>query len=177
MITLLFFSIFLLLLSIKNFEYIIICILLFNLIAFKEIKYINKKIIKAIFFFNTGVSLGYIVFSYFEKISPWNYIIYINLKVYMMTFFVFYFFKKISIIKVLGFNKEFSYLLTITLSQIFSYRKTFIDFRDAFKSRVVNIRDKEKQFIINTFKFFLNKAMRDSKERALAMKARGFFEN
>jgi cobalt/nickel transport system permease protein len=52
-----------------------------------------------------------------------------------------------------------------------------MDFRDAFKARVVNIKKKEKQFIVNTFKFFLNKAIRDSKERALAMKARGFFED
>ena len=41
----------------------------------------------------------------------------------------------------------------------------------------MHIRDKEKQFIVNTFKFFLNKAIRDSKGRALAMKARGFFED
>ena len=93
-----------------------------------------------------------------------------------MTYFVFWYFYKISIVEFFAFSREFSYLLTITLSQIYSYKKTFIDFRDAFRARVVNLRDKEKQFIANTFKFFLNKAMRDAKERALAMKARGFFD-
>jgi cobalt/nickel transport system permease protein len=84
--------------------------------------------------------------------------------------------KKVSIVEFFSFSREFSYLLTITLSQIFSYKKTFIDFRDAFRARVVHIKNKERLFIVNTFKFFFNKALRDSKERALAMKARGFFE-
>ncbi|MEO1923254.1 MAG: hypothetical protein ABGX25_01895 [Nautiliaceae bacterium] len=93
-----------------------------------------------------------------------------------MTYFVFWYFSKVSIVEFFAFSREFSYLLTITLSQIYSYKKTFIDFRDAFKARVINVKNKEKQFIVNTFKFFLKKAMKDSKERALAMKARGFFD-
>jgi cobalt/nickel transport system permease protein len=70
-----------------------------------------------------------------------------------------------------------SYLLTISLSQIYSYKKTFEDFRAAFRARVVNLREKEKVFVKNVFDFFLKKAVHDAHERGLAMRARGFFEN
>jgi len=136
-----------------------------------------KKVFFSILFFNTGVSLGYVFMAYFKGISPWHYIVYINLKVFMMTYFVFWFFSKVNVVEFFSFSKDFSYLLTMTLSQIFSYKKTFEDFRMAFKSRVVSLRDKEKKFISNTFRFFFRKAMRDSKEKALAMRARGFFED
>jgi cobalt/nickel transport system permease protein len=128
-------------------------------------------------FFNSGVSIGYIAMGYIKGIDPWFYVLYINLKVFTLTYFVFWFFAKTDIVKFFAFSKEFSYLLTITMSQIFSYRKTFSDFRDAFRSRVVTLRDKEKQFIVNVFSFFLKKSMSDSKERTLAMKSRGFFES
>lgn len=94
----------------------------------------------------------------------------------MMTYFVFWFFEKVNIVKFFSFSKDFSYLLTMTLSQIYSYQKTFRDFRDAFRARVVSLREKEKDFISNTFMFFFKKAYKDSKERALAMRARGFFD-
>jgi cobalt/nickel transport system permease protein len=129
----------------------------------------------SIFFFNLGVSLGYVLMAYINGFSPWDYIIYINLKVFMLTYFVFTFFDKINVIQFFSFSKDLSYLLTMTLSQIFSYKKTFEDFRMAFKSRVVSLRNKEKTFITNTLKFFFTKAFKDSKEKSLALKARGFF--
>jgi len=127
--------------------------------------------------FNLGVSLGYALMGYIKGFNPWHYIIYINLKVFLMTYFVFWFFEKVNIVRFFAFSKDLSYLLTMTLSQIYSYKKTFEDFKMAFKSRVVNLRNKEKDFIANTFKFFFKKAMSDSKEKALAMKARGFFDD
>jgi len=176
---LLFIAFFFFFLSLKDIELIatsLFLLVVFTLLLDKKPSLLIKSV-KAILFFNLGVSVGYVILAYFKDINPWHYVLYINLKVILMTYFVFWYFNRVSIVEFFSFSKEFSYLLTITLSQIFSYKKTFIDFRDAFRARVVHIKDKEKQFIVNTFKFFLNKAMRDSKERALAMKARGFFEN
>jgi len=169
---------FFLLLSLTNIKIIIvslIALIIFSYLIDRTFK-IFAKVIKSVIFFNLGVSIGYVILAYFKDINPWEYIVYINLKVILMTYFVFWFFSKVSIVEFFSFSKDLSYLLTITLSQIYSYKKTFEDFRLGFKARVVNIRDKEKQFITNTFKFFLTKAMRDSKERAMAMRARGFFE-
>jgi cobalt/nickel transport system permease protein len=176
---LIFITLFFFFLSLKNIEIIsisLILLIIFTILLDKKLSLLIKSV-KAVLFFNLGVSIGYVILAYFKNITPWHYVLYINIKVILMTYFVFWYFNRVSIVEFFSFSKEFSYLLTITLSQIYSYKKTFMDFRDAFKARVVNIREKEKQFIVNTFKFFLNKAMRDSKERALAMKARGFFED
>jgi cobalt/nickel transport system permease protein len=81
-------------------------------------------------------------------------------------------------VRFFSFSKEVSFLLTMTLSQIFSYKKTFEDFRLAYKARVIKkLRSREKSFITKTFEFFLKKALKDSKEKTLAMKARGFFDD
>jgi cobalt/nickel transport system permease protein len=172
MIQILFFAFFLIFLSLRNVEYIAFVIGILFVLANKDVFKISVKVVKSIFFFNIAVSIGYILMK-----NDWvDYVVYINLKVFMLTFYVFWFFEKIDIVRFFSFNKDLSYLLTITLSQIYSYKKTYVDFRDAFRARVVNLRDKEKDFIFNTFNFFLKKAMRDAKERSLAMKARGFFD-
>jgi len=113
--------------------------------------------------------------SAFKNMNTSEYLIYINLKVYTLTYFVFWFFTKISVIEFFSFSKDLSYLTTITLSQIYSYKKTFEDFKLSFKARVYKLTDKSPKFITRTFEFFLTKAIKDSKERSLAMKARGFF--
>lgn len=164
-------------LYVKKIEIIAAVICLLFIIDYKNIIRRSKKVIISIFLFNFGVSIGYILMSYIKGIDPWYYIVYINMKVFMLTYFVFWFFDKVNVVEFFSFSKDLSYLMTMTLSQIFSYKKTFEDFRMAFKSRVVSLRDKEKTFIANTFQFFFKKAMKDSKEKSLAMKARGFFDN
>ncbi len=176
MIQIFFVFCFFLFLNLREIEYILVALMILFLISFRDFFKISKKVIKSIFLFNLGVSVGYVIMAFIKNFSPLKYLLYINLKVFLMTYFVFYFFSKVDVVRFFSFSKELSYLLTITLSQIYSYKKTFIDFRDAFRARVVSLRDKEKQFIVRTFNFFLKKALKDSKERSLAMKARGFFE-
>jgi len=168
---------FFLVLSLKSIEYLIFTTIFLWLISFKEFLKVNKRVLKSIILFNLGVTLGYIIMAYFKHINPWHYIAYINLKVYTLTFFVFYFFSKISPVQFMAFSKDLGYLTTITLSQIYSYKKTFEDFRLAFKSRTYKLKDKSPKFITRTFEFFLKKALKDSEERTLAMKARGFFKD
>jgi cobalt/nickel transport system permease protein len=116
--------------------------------------------------------------SFFKEINVVEYLVYINLKVFSLTYFVFFFFSKVDMVKFFSFSKDLSYLLTITLSQIYSYKKTFEDFRLAYKARVIKkVKNQEEGFIKRTFEFFLKKAMSDSKERSLALKARGFFDD
>ncbi len=168
---------FFLLLSLKSSIYLLPAILFLWGASIKNFIKLNKKVIKSIIIFNLGVSIGYIIMALIKHINPWDYVIYINLKVYVLTYFVFWFFSKISFIEFLSFSKDLSYLGTITLSQIFSYKKTYEDFKSAFRARVYKLTDKSPKFITRTFEFFLEKAIKDSKERTLAMKARGFFEN
>ena len=138
---------------------------------------LNKRVIKAFLWFNLSVTIGYIIVAYFKSISPWEYLLYINLKVYAMTYFVFWFFERVNILAFVSFSKELSYLMSIALSQIYSYKKSFEDFVLAYRSRViVSMRSREYAFVGRVFEFFFTKALSESKERALAMKARGFFD-
>ncbi len=166
-----------LLLQIKTIWLLSAIIAILWLLSWKNFYSINKKVIKSIIFFNLIVSLGYIIFGIFKGYIDWKYIIYINEKVYALSYFVSLFFIQIDFVQFFSFSKELSFLLSISLSQIISYKKTFEDFRLAFKTRVIkNVHKYEKDFIAQTLTFFFEKAMFDAKERSLAMKARGFFD-
>jgi len=166
---------FFILLSIKETKYLFLCVPILWIISYNKFLKLNLRVIKAIVIFNLGVSFGYLILAFIKNIHPFQYLVYINLKVYTLTYFVFWFFSIISPIQFMAFSKDLGYLTTITLSQIYSYKKTFEDFRLAFKSRTYKLKDKSPKFITRTFEFFLKKAIKDSEERTLAMKARGFF--
>ena len=164
-------------LFLKSSIYLSGVILILWLISIKDSFKLTKRVIKSIFLFNLGISVAYLIMSIFKDIDL-SYIIYINLKVFAMTYFVFWFFSKNNMIQFFSFSRDLSYLLTISLSQIYSYKKTYEDFRLAYKARIIKkLRKREEGFITKTFDFFLKKALKDSKERSLALKARGFFEN
>ena len=177
LIRVIFFAIFLLFLSIKNLETVLVVIFLLWIIFYKNILRLNKRVIKSIILFNLGVSIGYVAMSLIKDSNFLEYLFYINLKVYILTLFVFGFFERVNIIKFFAFSKELSYLLTITLSQIITYKKSFEEFRLAYKARVVKrVKEQEKGFIVKVFDIFFNKALKDSKERTLSLRARGFFD-
>ncbi len=165
------------LLWVKQSIYLLYILPFLWLVSYRDFIRLNTKVIKSIIFFNLGVSVGYVVVSYVKGVSPFEFLLYINLKVYMLTYFVFFFFSKVDIVEFFSFSKDLSYLLMITLSQIISYKKSFEEFRLAYRARVVKkLRQRERGFITTVFEFFLKKALSDSKERTMAMKARGFFD-
>ena len=146
------------------------------LVSWRDFMRLNRRVFKAFVLFNLGVSAGYLAVAWWQGIEPWDYLLYINLKVYLLTYFVFWFFSRVDVVAFFAFSRELGYLLTITLSQIVSYRKAFEDFRLAWRARQATpLRSREKAFIGRTFGHFYHKALRESRERALAMKARGFF--
>ncbi len=164
------------LLYIKDIKILFIVLLMLWIVSFKDFIKLNKKVIKSIFLFNLSITLGYAFMGYIKGVFVFRYLIYINLKVYLLTYFVFWSFKKIDMIRFFSFSKELSYLLSISLSQIISYKKTYEDMRLAFKARVIKkFKERQKGFVVNSFRFFFEKALHDSKERSLAMKSRGFF--
>lgn len=164
-------------LSLKEVIFIALILSVLLCISYKEIFYMTKKTMKSILFFNTSISLGYFIIALIKGINPYHYLLYINIKVFTLTYFVFYFFHKINMVEFFTFSKELSFLLMIALSQIISYKKTYIDFKLAYKARVIKkLKSREKRFILRVFEFFFTKAFKDSKERTIAMRARGFFD-
>ena len=171
-IILLFFILFL-----KSSLYLGVVLGVLILISIKQSLKLITRVLKSIIFFNLGITISYLIMGIFKNMEVMGYLLYINLKVFTITYFVFWFFSKVDMVKFFSFSKELSFLLTITLSQIFSYKKTFEDFKLAYKVRVIEkLQNREKGFITKTFEFFMKKAIKDSKERGLAMKARGFFD-
>ena len=139
---------------------------------------IAKRALIAILLFNLSVTIGYIIICLINQDKFLNYILVFNLRVFDITFMAFFITSKINLIKVFSFNKEFKFLLSATLFQIQNFLKTFNDFKLALKSRSVkklNQRDK-KSFIEAMFFYFFKKSLHNSKERTLALKARGFFD-
>ena len=112
------------LLYLKDIKILFIVLLLVWIVSFKDFIKLNKKVIKSIFLFNLSITLGYTFMGYIKGVFVFRYLIYINLKVYLLTYFVFWFFSKVDMIKFFSFSKELSYLLSISLSQIISYKKT-----------------------------------------------------
>jgi len=164
-------------LFIKESSHLLLFLVPLWIVSYKEFLRLNKRVVKSVIWFNLSISVGYLIMSMLKGFCPWEYLLYINLKVYLLTYFVFYFFSKVDMIEFFSFSKELSFLLSISLSQIISYKKTFEDFRLAYRARVVrSLREREKGFVGRVFEFFLLKALRDSKERTMAMKARGFFD-
>ena len=172
-----FFIGFFLILWLKDISYLLVALAIVSLVSWRDFWKLSKKAFKSVAFFNVGITLGYLILAFYEGISPWYYIVYINLKVFTITLFMFWFFKRVSIIEFFSFSKEMSYILSITLSQIYSYKKSFEDFRLAYRARFVkSFRQREKDFIAVVFSYFLKKSMSDSHQRVLAMRARGFFD-
>ncbi len=174
MLRVLFLVVLFLLLYIKETFYFLPIIVVLWAFSKKDWLKINKKVIFSILFFNLAVTVGYVIMSYIKDFSPWEYLLYINTKVYTTTFFVLLFFERVNVVQFIEFSKTLSYLLTITLSMIYSYKKTFEEFRLSIKARG-GIEDMG--FLKRVSLFFFQKAMVDSKQRALAMRARGFFDD
>ncbi len=173
----LFISVLFTILSIHNTIYLIPLTLVLWTVSYKQWYTLNKRVIKSFLLFNLTISVGWIIYAMILDRSFWDYLIYINLKVYTMTLFIFWFFLHTNIVSFFAFNKELGWLLSITLSQIVSYKKSFEDFRLSWKSRVVSpIYTREYHFIGRVFGYFYNKSLNDSKERSLALKARGVFD-
>ena len=136
------------------------------------------KSIKAILFFNISVSLGYIIQSLFLNREFYGFLSLFNLRVFDMTFSTLYIIEHINIINAVSFSKSLKFLLSATISQIENFKKSYEDFMLALKSRSIKkLKErKAKEFIASMFYFFLKKSLHNSKERSLALKARGFFD-
>jgi cobalt/nickel transport system permease protein len=136
------------------------------------------KSIKAILLFNVSVSLGYIIQSFVLNEEFYSFLALFNLRVFDITFSTLYIASRINLINAISFSKSLRFLLSATLSQIESFKKSYEDFMLALKSRSVKkLKErKAKEFISSMFYFFLKKSLHNSKERSLALKARGFFD-
>lgn len=139
---------------------------------------ILKKALKSIFFFNIAISVGFLIISLLNQ-RPWmEYLLLFNLRVFDLTLSTMLFSHYVNIALALSFSKTLSFLLSISLSQIYSYQKSYENFMLSLKSRLIKKMSErsQKEFITSVFGYFFTKALYDSEEKSLALKARGFFD-
>jgi len=162
------------LIFIHNISFLLFLCLFFILLSYK----VSLKAFKSMVFFNLSVTIGYVIESLIIGREFFDFIFLFNLRVFDIIFVTLFISSKINIIKAVSFSKPLQFLLIATLSQIQSFQKTFEDFKLALKSRTIkSMKEKDrKNFISSMFYFFLKKSLHNSKERTMALKARGFFD-
>ncbi len=176
----LFFYIFFLIVltSYHNIVFLLIFLLFLFFLSLSNVFKIFKKTLFSIIIFNSIISVSYILLNLLKAKIYWDYLILINLRVFVLTYMTFLFIKKVSIINALSFSKNLSMVLTLSLSQILSFLKLKEDFRHSFKSRVLK-KPKKKEiynFLSSMLFCFFNLSYNNIKEIALAMKSRGFYK-
>jgi len=139
---------------------------------------IVKSCIKSFLVFNVTISIGFIVMALLKN-QPWfDFVLLFNFRVFDLTFMTILFSKSVNVASVLSFSSTLSFLFTMALSQIISYQRSYENFLLSLKSRMAKKMSErhKKEFITSVFGYFFKKALYDSEEKSLALKARGFFD-
>ncbi|WP_456401687.1 hypothetical protein [Persephonella sp.] len=162
---------------IHDYRFFVIFIIILSVIAGKKFLDIFKKAILSIFLINSVVSVSYILLNYFRGFIDYEFLVLFNLRVFSITFLTFIVFEYFNIFKLLNFSKSLIYILVITISQINTFKRVYLDFNLALKSRTIEkVRYKDLfNFLKSLIFFFSNKAVKNSKEITQAMRSRGFF--
>jgi len=148
------------------------------LLARKECFRLFKRALKSILYFNLVISIGYILMAILHQRAWIDYILLFNIRVFNLTLLTLLFTHYANIAQALSFSKTLSFLWTISLSQIYSYQKSYDNFMLSLKSRMIKKMGEraKKEFIASVFGYFFKKALYDSEEKSLALKARGLFD-
>ncbi len=154
----------------------IISIALFFL-AGKEFIEIFRKSVVSVVLFNGIITVSYIGYALYTG-KPWlEYVLLINLRVFVITYLTFLFVSKVNLFNAFSFSKTLMYLLTLSYTQILIVKRQFEEFKMALTSRVIDrpTRKDSYNFLSKVTYYFLSRSMQSTKEIADAMKSRGFF--
>lgn len=147
-------------------------------LAGRQAPTIGWRALRAVLFFNLVISVGYAAGALFGQTVSLDYLILINIRVYLLTFLTFTLASKIDILLALRFSRSLTYLVTLVLSQIITFRRLFEDLRLAAESRRLRrlrLRERYLQSAAAAAHLF-DRAEHDAREIALAMRSRGFFQ-
>jgi len=148
------------------------------LLAGRQAPAIARRALRAVVFFSLVVSVGYAAGAFFGQTVSAEYLIRINIRVYLLIFLTFLLTTRVDLLRALNFSRSLTYLATLALSQIITFRRLFQDMRLAAESRRLRrprLRDGYLQSASVAVQLF-DKAERTSGEIALAMRSRGFFQ-
>jgi cobalt/nickel transport system permease protein len=136
-----------------------------------------RRTLLAVLAFSAVVSLGYVAAGLLGGNLDPEYLIRINIRVCLLTFLTSLLVARVDFLRALNFWPAGSYLATLILSQVVTFRRLFDELRQAADSRRLRrlpLRDGYAQSAGAAVHLF-DKAERTSTEIALAMRSRGFF--
>jgi cobalt/nickel transport system permease protein len=152
-------------------------LLLALLAAGRDAPRLMRRTLLAMLAFSAVVSVGYAVAGLLAGNLDLEYLIRINIRVCLLTFLTSLLAARVDFLSALNFSRGLTYLATLVLSQIITFRRLFEDLRLAAESRRLRrlrLRESYLQSAAAAVHLF-DRAEHDAREIALAMRARGFF--
>lgn len=146
-------------------------------LAGRQAPTVGWRALRAVLLFNLVISVSYAASALFGRAVSVDYLILVNLRVYFLIFLTFTLAARIDILRTLSFSQGLTYLATLVLSQIITFRRLYEDLRLAAESRRLRrlrLRERYLQSAAAAVHLF-DRAEHDAREIALAMRARGFF--
>jgi cobalt/nickel transport system permease protein len=152
-------------------------LLLAAALAGRQAPAIAQRALRAVLFFGLAVSLGYVAGAFFGQAASIDYLILVNIRIYLLIFLTFTLSARIDFLRALNFSRALTYLVTLALSQIITFRRLFEDLRLAAESRRLRRRRLREGYLQSATAavHLFDRAEHDAREIALAMRARGFF--
>jgi cobalt/nickel transport system permease protein len=146
------------------------------LLAGRDLPRILGRAALAILFFNSMVTVSYVVLSLWQGTFSGNYVLLVNLRVFLLTVLTFLLAARFNPFRAFAFSRSLLFLTTLCYSQVLTLRRLYGEFRFAFRSRSIvrpGLRDLYRHGAA-TAAFFLHKSVSDAGEIAQAMTSRGF---
>ena len=138
-----------------------------------------RRVVLAVGLFCLVVSVSYAALTIPSGEFSGGYLVLVNLRVAALTALTFLVMERVNLARALGFSRGLLFVVTLATSQTLTLRRVVEDYRLALKSRTLirlRLRDRYRHSAATAARL-LGKAMHQSGEIALAMRARGFFDD
>jgi cobalt/nickel transport system permease protein len=153
-------------------------LLVVAVLAGRQAPRIGRRALRAVLFFNLVISVGYAAGALFGQAVSVDYLILVNIRVYLLICLTFTLASRIDLLRAFSFSRNLTYLVTLVLSQIIAFRRLFEDLRlgaESRRLRRLRLRERYQQSAAAAVHLF-DRAEHDTREIALAMRSRGFFQ-
>lgn len=150
-----------------------------SILAGRDWVRVASRALRAILVFNALVTVSYTIVSLVRGDFSPGYLVLVNVRVFFLTFLTALAARRINFMRVFSFSRSLSYVITLAVGQIVTFRRLLDDMKMAMASRSVRragLRDMYRHAASSASFFFL-RAMNDASEITDGMKSRGFFDD
>lgn len=140
---------------------------------------ILRRGLVAVLAFNLTVSLGYLVMALGQGVFSAQYLLLVNLRVFLLVYLGFWFVSRVNLLEACRFSPTLGFVVTLAAGQIETFARALRDFRLAFQSRnlaqpalAARTRHAAAQAA-----HLVDKSVSMATETALAMRSRGCFDD